>query len=127
MRTLGQKRAEFALNKIIEIIGDRDINFKKEFKSYMSGVPSMILMNGFGQTLAFIKTKQEDKYRIVFEIVKEWLHIENFVDNQDNDRAFLLSISRMDQQKYLEAQQEALALLEWLKRYAAMEAVGEGA
>ena len=123
MHTLGQKRAAFALEKIIENIGHKDEKFKNEFKSFASGVPSMILMNGFGQALAFIKTKKDEKYKIVFNIVKEWLRKENFVVSLDDDRSFIMEISKMDQKKYLDAQKETLAILEWIKRYAAMEAV----
>ncbi len=123
MQTLGQKRAAYALQKIIEKIGHKEKDFKKEFKSLAAGIPSMILMNGFGQALAFIKTKNDEKYKIIFEITKEWLRQNSFVESPENDRQFLLSIADMDQKKYLTAQKEALALLEWVKRYAAMEAV----
>jgi len=45
MRTLGQKRAEFALNKVVDIPQDK----KDKFKPFSAGAPSMILQNGFGQ------------------------------------------------------------------------------
>lgn len=124
MQTLGQQRAAFALEKLTQNLLNKDKDFKEEFKSFTAGVPSMILMNGFGQALAFmVAKKKEEKYYIVFSILKEWLIQKGFANSASNTRDFLLNIAQMDQREYLAAQKETLALLEWVKRYAAMEAV----
>ena len=47
MRTLGQERSEYALDRVMENTG------VKELKAFSAGAPSMILKNGFGQALAF--------------------------------------------------------------------------
>jgi CRISPR-associated protein Cmr5 len=106
MRTLGQKRAEFALDKVTNI-------------SFSAGAPSMILQNGFGQATAFwiSKSKGKDEHMAMFNIVKEWLCQNNFASGQ-NKTDFIRNISQMDQTKYLTAQKETLALLEWVKRFA---------
>jgi len=126
MQTLGQQRAEFALERITISLANKNKDFKKEFKSFSAGVPSMILMNGFGQALAFMVAKNDEKHRIVFSILKKWLIQKGFVNSASNTRDFLLNIAQMDQKEYLAAQKETLALLEWVKRYAAMEAVEAG-
>jgi len=134
MRTLGQKRAEYALGKVLAIPGDK----KKDFKSFSAGAPSMILQNGFGQALAFwlakgtdknLKIKEEDKHVVLFDMIWQWLSYEkNDVKNEfvEKDKAktrtdFIRQLSGMDQNKYLAAQKESLALLEWVKRYANAE------
>ena len=134
MRTLGQKRAEYALEKVLAIPGDK----KKDFKSFSAGAPSMILQNGFGQALAFwlakgtdkeLNIKEEDKHVVLFDMIWQWLSYEkNDVKNEfvEKDKAvtrtdFIKQLSGMDQSKYLSAQKETLALLEWVKRYANAE------
>ena len=114
MRTLGQKRAEFALDKVINIPQDK----KEKFIPFSSGAPSMILQNGFGQALAFWISKKKDGHiTIMFNIVREWLCNNNFAEGQGNPD-FLRNLSQMEQTRYLTAQKEALALLEWVKRFA---------
>ena len=134
MRTLGQKRAEYALGKVLAIPVDK----KKDFKSFSAGAPSMILQNGLGQALAFwlakgtdknLKIKEEDKHVVLFDMIWQWLPYEkDDVQNRfvEKDKAktrtdFIGQLSGMDQIKYLTAQKETLALLEWVKRYANAE------
>lgn len=130
MRTMAQKRAEYALDKVLKIKGE-----KKDFKSLSAGAPSMILQNGFGQSLAFWlakgtnkdgKIKNDDKHIELFDMVKDWLSLKmkdidnNFVKEKDR-RKLMEELSRMDQQQYLSIQNETLALLEWVKRFAAAD------
>ncbi|MCB4205242.1 type III-B CRISPR module-associated protein Cmr5 [Deferribacterales bacterium Es71-Z0220] len=119
MRTLGQKRAEYALDKILKLECDR-----KEFKSFSAGVPTMILQNGFGQTMAFfiakgtdkdLKINQKDKHIILLNIIREW--VKDIIPSID-EKTFINNLNIATQEQYLEAQKEALKLLEWIKRYA---------
>lgn len=114
MRTLGQERSEYALDKVLGAI-----NIDK-FDSFAAGAPTQILQNGFGQALAFWASKSEKdvKFNKILSIVKEWLESKNFVSRSDDFSGFIMNISRLSQQDYLAAQKEALALLEWVKRYA---------
>ena len=132
MRTLGQKRAEYALEKVLAIPEGKK---KEDFKSFSAGAPSMILQNGFGQALAFwlskgtdkhLKIKEEDKHIVLFDMIWKWLPYEKddvknrFVEKEKaKTRTDLIrQLSEMNQIKYLTAQKETLALLEWVKRYA---------
>ncbi len=133
MRTLGQKRAQFALDEVLNIKCD-----KKEFKNFSAGAPSIILQNGFGQALAFwlakgtdknLKIKEDDKHIVLFDIIWKWLPFEKddvknrFVEKEETKSRtdFIRQLSKMDQIKYLTVQKETLALLEWVKRYANAE------
>ncbi|SEM58705.1 CRISPR-associated protein Cmr5 [Syntrophus gentianae] len=125
MRTMTQKRAEYALERVLSI---KD---KKDFQSFSAGAPSMVLQNGFGQTLAFWlakgtkdgKIKENDKHIELFDIVKDWLSLEredihnHFTKEKDRTR-LMKELAGMDQLQYLAAQNETLALLEWVKRFA---------
>lgn len=132
MRTLAQKRAAFALDKVL---ANKDID---KFDSFVAGAPAQILQNGFGQTLAFWLSKgakkdkngrkvidKNDKHIVLFDIVFEWLKYKNkdidnqFIPRNKKEREDLIEhLNKMDQEKYLAIQKETLALLEWVKRYA---------
>ena len=124
MRTLGQKRAEFAISRVLEITQNMDEKKKKEFRSFSAGTPSMILQNGFGQTLAFWLSKRSDKHLAIFDMIVEWLSYDNGKDirntfaTKKGRKEFMKELSEMDQSEYLTAQKETLALLEWIKRFA---------
>jgi CRISPR-associated protein Cmr5 len=123
MRTMGQKRAEFALYEVLKITEKLHEKAKKDFKSFSAGAPSMILQNGFGQALAFWLSKKTDKHLNLFDIVMNWLSYDNGKDvknpfaSKKERKEFIQELSKMEQSKYLAAQKESLALLEWVKRY----------
>ncbi|MBW2096693.1 MAG: type III-B CRISPR module-associated protein Cmr5 [Deltaproteobacteria bacterium] len=124
MRTLGQKRAEFALQRVTGIPAEA----KERFKPFSAGAPTMILQNGFGQALAFwvakAKGKEKGEHMEMFNIVKEWLSYDNgdvhnrYVIKTDSPADFFSAVSKMTQSQYLTAQKETLALIEWVKRFA---------
>lgn len=119
--TLAQERSAFALTKVGEI---RQVDGEK-FAKLVAGLPAMILMNGFGQALAFLLAKgtkdgglkTEDKHSLAFSIIVQWLVIRGILNQGDHATA-MTELSGMSQSQYLRAQEEALALLEWVKRYA---------
>ena len=119
MRTLGQERAEFALNAVLE---NKNID---KLKSFSAGAPTVILQNGFGQAMAFWLSKggnnegKEKKYKFISDSIKNWLIKKEFIKSENNDnKKFILKLSEINQNEYLAAQKEALLLLEWIKRYA---------
>jgi CRISPR-associated protein Cmr5 len=118
MRTMAQKRAEVALEEVIKIKSD-----KGKFETFAKGAPSMILQNGFGQSLAFWLAKGTDKHIELFNMVKNWLSlkrgdINNAFTTQTDRRKFIEELAGMEQSQYLSAQSETLAFLEWVKRFA---------
>lgn len=119
MRMISQERAEYALTKVLGYIQGKSKEKQKEFKSLSSSTPSMILQNGFGQTLSFLLAKGKDHHTEIFNIIKEWLIKKEFAAGQ-TEADFMLSLTGAPstQRKYLDAQNETLALLEWVKRYA---------
>lgn len=139
MISQNQKRAAYALEKVkaylYSLKSEKD---KKEFKSFVAGLPAMILQNGFGLTMAFLLSKQKDsektKQKVAFDQIKEWVVecseiTKNYFKDtnaRSNDKDFLLHINKLDQIQYRTIQQEALNLLEWIKRYAAAFVIDEG-
>lgn len=117
MRTMAQKRAEYALCEVLAVTGRVE---KDKLKTFSAGAPSMILQNGFGQTLAFWLAKGKPEHMALFDIVTRWLtqtDNKNFGDcRQQKD--FIQKLSKIEQREYLNNQNETLALLEWTKRFA---------
>ena len=126
LRSMDQERAEFALKKIQAILGGTDQSHKVEVRRYLNNLPALIRMNGLGQALAFFLTKKkkkpEDKdtaHETIYYMVSAWL-----CDASSKGRIFsesadvLTSITQSDMAHYMAAQNEALALLQWLKKFA---------
>lgn len=98
---------------------------KKEFKSFAAGTPAMILQNGFGLSMAFLLAKRDEKYKEVYKAVKEWVtkkcELTKGLFTQENigEEVFIQALNKMEQREYLAVQDEAVKILEWIKRYAA--------
>lgn len=131
MRTLGQKRAAFALQEVLH----SKCGNPKEFKTFCAGAPAVILQNGFGQAVAFwyskSKGKEFDKHQVLLDMIMKWLCLRNgdvkndFIQPYRSIKELVMALSSMSQQEYLAVQGETLALLEWVKRYANAFLTGE--
>jgi len=115
MNTIGQQRSAYALDSVLS----SELRKDEGFANFTAGAPSMILQNGLGQSMAFWlqKSKKQKKYEDLLEIVREWLKIQKIIISTDK-KDFIKALSGLSQSKYLYAQKETLALLEWVKRYA---------
>ena len=112
MQTKEQQRSAFALANI----GD---NLNSEEANFWVGLPTLILENGLGQSMAFLmsKAKKADKHQKAVNIIRKWLNQEKFIAS-NSDRDFLQKLTECDQHAYLQAQQESMNMLCWMKRYA---------
>ena len=117
MNNKEQARSKFALKQLKGKLIDED------FANFIVGTPTMILQNGFGQTMAFLlskcKGKPDDpnKYSFTFKAIAGW-------SSHENDKVpskpfeFFEAVSQLAQDEYLTLQEESLKMLQWLKRYA---------
>lgn len=118
IQTKQQKRAEFALKSLGEF---KQQGVPSSHATFIVGMPNMILSNGLGQSLAFLKAKSSKKEReFVFNVLKKYICEEFNSDfpSQNDDFSFLKKLNEIDQAKYIKIQEEVLRMLEWLKRYA---------
>lgn len=120
LRSMDQERAEFALKKIQQVLNGPDTTHKVEVRRYLNNLPALIRMNGLGQALAFFRMKSESKaHDTIYRMVGNWL-----CDTDSKGRIFsesadvLSAITQSDMAHYMAAQNEALALLQWLKKFA---------
>jgi CRISPR-associated protein Cmr5 len=121
---LEKGRAEFAyrcVEKAIEIFKDNSKK-QKEYKSYARKIPTMILSNGLGQTLAFIKAKSEkgNAYDLIYQQLTEYMKSDHTarikMPQEKNDLVEWVISCNSSTYRYIT--QEILAFLNWLKRFA---------
>ncbi len=118
-------------------------NRRDAYASYVKGVPPAIVMTGLGQTLATLLAaggknpekgqggKSPDAHLQIYRDLQDWLcgedadapfrgTLANAASGQGEALKTLLirQICTSDQHLYLLAQAEALAYLEWLKKFA---------
>jgi CRISPR-associated protein Cmr5 len=115
MRALEQERAKHAWECINEV---KDKNFAGNYRTIAVKAPSLILTNGLGQTLAFLKAKGKndpsDQHEVLYQHISDWLKQQLKL----NDDLLEWIVSKATSQQYRLATMEALALLQWLKRFA---------
>lgn len=114
-----QKRASFALNKVYDALEMPEVE-RKRYASLAKSLPVMVLTNGLGQTLAFLKAKGKNDPNkpetVLYSTLKEWLMLRGILPQDSND--LLTYLVDTDRDQYITAQQEVLAELGWLKKLA---------
>lgn len=127
-QTLEQRRAAYAWGCIS---AQETRRVGRDYRGLVRGVPAMVMTNGLGQTLAFLRAKAQDApaASLLHRHLDGWLRHEHaplrwtdvqgrsFQDGQD----VLGRIQRSGSLIYRQAAQEALAILVWLKRFAEAE------
>lgn len=113
MQTIQQERAKYALVQVQQSI-ENGTN-QKEYKSYASGLPAMIHMNGLGQAAAFYRSKG-GTHQELYKLLSDWLTQEHQPFYAYDD--LLEGITKSDMATYQLAQAEAQALMDWVKKFA---------
>lgn len=119
-----QKRSDFALKQLKDTFSNgEDFIITEKLANFIVGAPTMILQNGFGQTMAFLlakckgKTDKKDKHFFTFTTIARWS--ERINEKVPSGKSgFFEAVSKLEQTDYLKLQEEALKMLQWLKRYA---------
>lgn len=121
-KTLGQRRAAHALDAITKLAEKQDYG---NFGSYVQRLPATIVMNGLGQAMAgelaaarLAKGERmsadERAHKTLFGCVESWLfECKAYSGNED----LMVAIVQSSQDDYVRAQAEALAYLDWLKKF----------
>jgi len=112
MQTRDQKMAKFASDRIKEVTNGA------KFKSIARSFPSLIMANGLGQALAFLRAKDEPWHRQLYKFISKWVSAAAYGTNGDD---VLPLIMANDSKKYNRAMQEAMSISSWLKRFAEAE------
>lgn len=119
-QTPGQERARDALGKVNAICKE---NFAGEYCSYVEALPAAVVMNGLGQAVATLRANAngENPRNIacdrLYKHLSDWLCGSSLAPYSGSGD-LLDAITSKGQNQYLLAQAEALAYLEWLKKFA---------
>ncbi|MEO1270884.1 MAG: type III-B CRISPR module-associated protein Cmr5 [Myxococcota bacterium] len=120
-RTQAQRRAIDALDKTLAIVHEQ-ATWAAAYRSYVERLPAAIVMNGLGQALATELAATRDTessgdavaHQRLFDNIADWLGSQIEVYTQDN---LLHDVMANSEHHYLHAQAEALAWLEWHKKF----------
>ena len=114
IQSIEQQRAKAALAWAENGVDDKAL-------SAAVAMPAMILMNGLGQTAAFYKSKGGAQ-EALYHLLSDWLKQKG---KPYATKELLAGITQEDAKTYRAAQIEALAYLQWVKKFAKAYAKGE--
>ncbi len=117
-RSLEQQRAKHAWEKVSQFKRQQPEK-QKEMRSLASSAPASIQSNGLGQTLAFWRAKNEVHHRELYNALSDWLKTQ--IKQIGNGDALDWIIKNASSQEYRYATAEAMAYLNWYKRFAEAE------
>ena len=112
-QTLEQLRARDAWNRIEEVR-----NAPGKYRSQVRKLPSLILTNGLGQAVAFMKAKKQD---MLYKHLSCWVTSQMGEPNTVGDVHLMTDILESDSDTYRRMTTESLAYIVWLKRFAEAE------
>lgn len=128
-RTREQHRAQYALKFVKDYAEDQVSENKAKMHTHTQKAPIQILQNGLGQMLAFLladnEGKKDDKKKssgTLYAHLEEWLCGDPQPDYPCRvylRKGLIEELVAGDRNQYTQAQQEALALFTWLKKFAA--------
>ncbi|MBI3635414.1 MAG: type III-B CRISPR module-associated protein Cmr5 [Candidatus Rokubacteria bacterium] len=127
-RTVSQRRAEFALEFVNSYLANARPTDVDKMSTHINKTPIRILQNGLGQALAFLLADAEGKAtpaQRLYDEMQKWLCGQRDRDlfpcrvYSDGPTSHLMrQLVEGDRAKYLAAQEEALRLFTWLKKFA---------
>jgi CRISPR-associated protein Cmr5 len=113
------KRAEKAWECIQNVNHNPDMKFKTEYRSIVMKCPTLIITNGLGQTLAFLKSKGKNNIKNseekLYRDIDEWLTPKMGLKP---DEELIKKVISLPSEQYRHATIETLSFLIWLKRFA---------
>ena len=120
-RSLEQERAKDAW-KAIEAAKTHNKEYQGKYKSVARSASADIQINGLGQTLAFWRAK-ETHQKDLYKVVSAW--VKSRIKWEGNDHLLLWITNTANTEDYRRATSEALAYLNWVKRFAEAELEAE--
>ncbi|GAB4483282.1 MAG: hypothetical protein Kow0088_26420 [Anaerolineales bacterium] len=123
LRSLEQERARFAWERIIAA-KKRNNDFAQKYGQLARSAAADVQTNGLAQTLAFWKAKgkgkQDDEHQVIYQDVSEWVLNRIGVSKVKELLPWIMH-ERTTTNQYRQATAEAMAFLQWLKRFAEAE------
>jgi len=122
-RSLEQERAKKAWEAVKAAKREKP-DYQKKYKAAARSAPASIQQNGLGQTLAFWRAKSKDRHQIdLYNAVAEWVQSQLRWQGDMHLLPWIVHYATTDE--YRRATSEAIAFLQWVKRFAEAELEGE--
>lgn len=119
IENIEHERAKEAWSCVDYVNSKKQDKFKKEYRSVVMKSPPMIITNGLGQTLAFLKSKGKNDDNKPEE--KLYRDIEGWLDKRIHWTAkgeLIEKVISLPNDKFRYAAAETLSFLSWMKRFA---------
>ncbi|WP_456321298.1 type III-B CRISPR module-associated protein Cmr5 [Palaeococcus sp. (in: euryarchaeotes)] len=150
MRILTQERAKYAYKAVMEVSSEKNPEVPEKYSSYVKSAPIMVLNNGLSNTLAFYLSKIGLSEDIDYERVNEkistlnspskkayaclYYHISKWLAKEANNGKGLTNgkdplkflMEDADSLQVMNLTRETIALLDWIRRFAAAILKEEG-
>jgi len=110
-KTKDQERAAHAWG---QVSGVAEQDCAGEFKALVRGFPAMVLTNGLGHAVTFLRAKDKEHHRALYAALNEWVGRQIGANNQD----LLEWLMAHSSDHFRRATTETLAYIIWLKRFA---------
>jgi CRISPR-associated protein Cmr5 len=126
-RTMEQERALFALEQIknSETAAGDDSKKLRKYATFVRRLPTMVLQNGLGQTLAFLLADAEgndgEPSKWLYDQLQEWLlgaPVDNRPERVYSNGDLIKELVKGSRDNYRRAQIGALGLLSWMRKFA---------
>jgi CRISPR-associated protein Cmr5 len=119
-QTIEHQRASKAWELVNRVKQEaRSSKEQKEYNSWVKKAPVLILTNGLGQTVAFLKSKSDREKQLLYEHLSAWLMGQISWSAQAQQKSDLIDrLIHESSTSYRRATLETLAFLNWLKRFA---------
>ncbi|MDQ5911225.1 MAG: CRISPR-associated protein Cmr5 [Pseudomonadota bacterium] len=116
--TLDQRRAAYAWEKVQGCNSD--------YCNLAKAAPALIMSNGLMQTLAYYQDKGKDHHNALSRHLREWLkrRFPKGFESDDYSSVMQALFNTADAQFYRQATEETLALLRWIRQFAAAKVGG---
>ena len=101
-----------------EFVGEVKNDEKQEYEAQVKKLPSHIMANGLGQTLAFLYTKKKAHKRLLRQCGR-YLKERGIIGNAQDEEAVIQAVVELDEDRYHQATDEILRMADWLRRFVA--------
>ena len=115
LKGIEQGRAKYAFEAVNGISRNGSEDLKKKYKSAAKKLPVLIKTNGLGQTLAFIKERNQG-YDKLYDQIGNWLQTED-AKKLVPQGELVERVIRLQSPVYRQVTVETLALLNWIRRF----------
>ncbi len=120
LQTRGQTLAKEA-SQYVAGVKEENADLQRKYGSLARKLPSLILANGLGQTLAYLKSKGYDKGKPDPKKAEGLLFTQLSQHVLGKDKDLLTEVMRENSSEYRRHTTEVLAFAGWLKRFAEAE------